>query len=115
MAAPPTSIQGAHDVVAVDDVIVTIAAAPGRRARRRSRLAGPVSWPASRTTVRLSRTDTTGRWEATFAYEGQSAVLAWPQKRLDDLVAFADAHLGGMQNTVMDAERDRQARREAGR
>jgi hypothetical protein len=105
------SIQSAAEVVEVDDVVVTITTRPGRLARRRSTLEAPVTWPAPRTTVTLHRTDTTGQWQARFTYEGQTVSLVFPPKRLDDLVAFAEAHLGGMTNTVMDAEADRLARR----
>lgn len=105
------SIESAGDVVEVDDVLVTISPRPGRLARRRSTLDAPVTWPAPRTTVTLHRTDTTGQWQARFTYEGQTVTLVFPPKRLDDLVAFAEAHLGGMTNTVLDAEADRLARR----
>ena len=37
--------------------------------------------------------------------------LAFSPKRLDELVRFAGEHLGGMTNSVMDAEQDRIARR----
>lgn len=105
------SIQSAGDVVEVDDVVVTISPRRGRLARRRSTSEGPVTWPASRTTVTLHRTDITGQWQAIFTYEGQAVTLAFPPKRLGQLVAFADAHLAGTTNTVMDAEQDRIARR----
>ncbi|HSP04633.1 MAG TPA: hypothetical protein VLR27_14070 [Acidimicrobiales bacterium] len=105
------TIESAGDVVEVDDVLVTISPRPGRLARRRSTLTEPVTWPAPRTTVALRRTDITGQWQARFTYEGQTVTLVFPPKRLDELVAFADAHLGGMTNTVMDAEQDRLARR----
>lgn len=105
------SIESVGDVVEVDDVLVTIRPRAGRLARRRSDLEAPVTWPAPRTTVTLHRTDTLGQWQARFAYEGQAVVLTFPPKRLDQLVAFAAEHLGGMTNTVMDAEQDRVARR----
>ena len=105
------SIESVGDVVEVDDVLVTIRPRAGRLARRRSTLEAPVTWPAPRTTVTLHRTDTVGQWQARFTYEGQSITLVFPPKRLDDLVAFAATHLGGMTNTVMDAEQDRIARR----
>ncbi len=109
------SIEAVNDVVSVEDVLVTISPRPGRRAHRRSLLAEPVTWPAPRTTVSLLRTDTLGQWRATFTYEGQSVTLVFPQKRLDELSAFADTHLGGMENTVMEAERARLDRRERDR
>jgi hypothetical protein len=105
------SIRSAGDVVEVEDVLVTISPRTGRLARRRSTLEAPVSWPAPRTTVALHRTDLTGQWQARFTYEGQTVTLVFPPKRLDALVAFAEAHLGGMTNTVMDAEQERLARR----
>ena len=105
------SIESVGDIVEVDDVVVTIRPRPGRLARRRSALDEPVTWPAPRTTVTLHRTDTTGQWQGRFTYEGQTVALVFPPKRLDDLVAFADAHLGGTTNTVMDAEQDRIGRR----
>ncbi|HUF32077.1 MAG TPA: hypothetical protein VMN58_02565 [Acidimicrobiales bacterium] len=105
------SIESVGDVVEVDDVLVTIRPRTGWLARRRSTLEGPVTWPAPRTTVTLHRTDTVGQWQARFTYEGQTVTLAFPPRRLVDLVAFADTHLGGMTNTVMDAEQDRIARR----
>lgn len=109
------SIESAGDVVEVEDVLVTIRSRTGRLARRRSDLDGPVTWPAPRTTVTLHRTDTVGQWQARFAYEGQTVTLTFPPKRLDDLVRFAEKHLGGMTNTVMEAEQDRIARRAAER
>lgn len=105
------SIRSAGDVVEVEDVLVTISPRTGLLARRRSTLEAPVTWPAPRTTVTLHRTDLTGQWQARFTYEGQTVTLVFPPKRLDALVAFAEAHLGGMTNTVMDAEQDRLARR----
>jgi hypothetical protein len=105
------SIESVGDVVEVDDVLVTIRPRTSRLARRRSTLEEPVTWPAPRTTVTLHRTDTVGQWQARFTYEGQSVTLVFPPKRLDDLVAFAATNLGGMTNTVMDAEQDRIARR----
>ena len=105
------SIESVGDVVEVDDVLVTIRPRTGRLARRRSDLEAPVTWPAPRTTVTLRRTDTLGQWQARFAYEGQTVTLVFPPKRLHDLVDFATRHLGGMTNTVMDAEQDRIARR----
>lgn len=96
-------------------MLVTIRPRTGWLARRRSTLVEPVTWPAPRTTVTLHRTDNLGQWQAWFTYEGQTVTLVFPPKRLDDLVAFADAHLGGMTNTVMDAEQDRIARRAANR
>jgi hypothetical protein len=105
------SIESVGDVVEVDDVFVTIRPRTGRLARRRATVEDPVTWPAPRTTVTLHRTDTLGQWQARFAYEGQTVTLAFPAKRLDDLIAFADTHLGGMTNTVMDAEHERIARR----
>jgi hypothetical protein len=105
------SIESAGDVVEVEDVVVTIRPRTGRLARRRSALEQAVTWPALRTTVTLHRTDTTGQWQARCTYEGQTVSLMFPPKRLDDLVAFATAHLGGMTNTVLDAEQDRIARR----
>lgn len=105
------SIESAGDVVEVHDVLVTISPRRGRLARRRSVLDEPVTWPAPRTRVTLHRTDATGQWQARFTYEGQTVTLGFPARRLDDLVAFADAHLGGMTNTVMEAEQDRLARR----
>lgn len=107
------SIEAVGDVVEVDDVVVTIRPRAGRLARRRSTVGKPVTWPAPRTTVTLHRTDTVGQWQARFTYEGQTVTLVFPPTRLDALVAFADAHLGGMTNTVMDAEQDRIARRAA--
>lgn len=109
------SIESAGEVVEVDGVVVTIRPRTGRLARQRSTLDGPVTWPARRTTVTLHRTDTVGQWQARFTYEGQTAPLVFPPKRLDELVAFAEAHLGGMTNTAMDAEQDRIARRAADR
>lgn len=109
------SIESVGDVVEVDDVLVTIRPRRGRLARRRSTLEEPVTWPAPRTTVTLHRTDATGQWQARLTYEGQTVTLAFPPKRLDDLVAFATEHLGGMTNTVMEAEQDRIARRAADR
>lgn len=109
------SIESVGEVVEVDDVLVTIRPRTGRLARRRSTLEAPVTWPAPRTTVTLHRTDTTGQWQARFTYEGQTVTLVFPPKRLDALVAFADDHLAGMTNTVMDAEQDRIARRAADR
>jgi hypothetical protein len=108
-------IESAGDVVEVDDVLVTIRPSSRRLARRRSTLEGPVTWPAHRTTVTLHRTDTTGQWQARFTYEGQTVTLAFPPKRLDELVRFAGEHLGGMTNSVMDAEQDRITRRAAER
>ena len=109
------SIESVGDVVEVDDVLVTIRPRPGRLARRRSTVEAPVTWPAPRTTVTLHRTDTLGQWQARFAYEGQTVTLVFAPKRLDELVAFATKHLGGVTNTVMDAEQDRIARRAADR
>lgn len=109
------SIESVGDVVEVDEVLVTFRPRSGRLARRRSDLAAPVTWPAVRTTVTLHRTDTLGQWQARFAYEGQTVTLVFSPKHLDDLVAFADEHLAGMANTVMDAEQDRIARRAADR
>lgn len=105
------SIESAGDVVEVHDVLVTIRPRTGRLARRRSTVEELVTWPAPRTTVTLHRTDTVGQWQARFTYEGQTVTLVFPPRRLDDLVAFAETHLGGMTNSVMEAEQERIARR----
>lgn len=109
------SVESVGDVVEVTDVLVTIRPRTGLLARRRSDVGAPVTWPAPRTTVTLHRTDTLGQWQAAFTYEGQTVTLVFAPKRLGDLVAFAGEHLGGMTNTVMDAEQDRIARRAADR
>lgn len=110
--ADEASFTGSHDVVRVAGGLVTIETKPGRLARRRSRLDEPVTWPADRTTVTFARTDGSGKWLATFAYEGHAAVLAVASDSLDQLTELATTRLGGVTNTVEDAEAARRQRRQ---
>lgn len=105
------TLEGINDIATVDDGLVTIAAKSGWFARRRSRVVAPVTWPADRTTISFARTDGSGQWRVTFAYEGQTAVVAVTPAALDAVAALAAEHLGGATNTVQDAEADRAQRR----
>ncbi len=105
------TIEGVNDRVVVDAGLVTIEAKPGWFARRRSKLDAPVRWPADRTMVTYARTDGSGQWRITFSYEGQTAVVAVAASTLDHIEAVATDHLGGVTNSVADAEADRARRR----
>ncbi len=102
-----------HERVRVHGHLVTVEARPGRRGRRSS-LDGPRTWPADTTTLALRRTDGTGQWRATLTSLGRDVELVVRQRRLHDLVALAEAHLGGVTVGVEEAERARVERRRQG-